>query len=261
MKKAITILSIILMVMGVSVSAYAYQYGYGLAVMELDTFDYDYRYVGEANGLENGAVGYREVGVYSAGFAYAFDEYDQDFDAFDSYVLDNWAEAYTDGAFAVSGADYEITGSAAVAEAGDGYGAESGAAAGSFVAAYGFYAYADIYLTVQMDYYLEGEVYGDGSGYSEAGSGAILGIYNGDGLGIDGDWMSVSSSDSVDYYWEDNTLYASLLLNAGDYLTLFAGTAAYAYAREAVPEPGSMFLLGAGFLIMAGLGRKRLIKG
>lgn len=40
-------------------------------------------------------------------------------------------------------------------------------------------------------------------------------------------------------------------------------SAEYAYANEAtaVPEPDSMILLGLGLLVVAGLGRKRLIKG
>ena len=263
MKKVLTVFSVVLMILGVSTSAYAFQYAYGAAAMDLSSFDYSYSYVDQSNDNGKSGVGYRQVGVYSAGFAYAFDEYSQDADAFHSYVLDGWAAAYTDGSFAATGVGGGFTGSYAEAVAGDGYGEESGAVAGSFVAAYGFYAKADIDLTIQMDYYLEGEVGGDGFGYSEAGSGAILGIYA-DGIGIDGDWQDVNSDDDTDYYWEDNTLFASLRLKAGDYLTFFAGTAAYAYATEEampVPEPASMFLLGAGFLIMAGLGRKRLIKG
>ncbi|MGD9366104.1 MAG: PEP-CTERM sorting domain-containing protein [Desulfobacteraceae bacterium] len=263
MKKLLTLFTIILTVLSVSASAYAYQYASGLAVMDLGSFDYSYRCAGEANCNETGAVGYREIGVYSAGIAYAFDEYSEDVGAFHSYVLDGWAEAYSNGAFAYTGFDGNLTGSVAEAKAGDGYGAESGAFAGTFVAAYGFYALTDIYLTIQMDYYLEGEVGGDGFGYSEAGSGAILGILSEDDNDLQGDWLSVNSSNGAEYYWEDETLFASVLLGAGDCLTIFAGTAAYAYANEvnAVPEPDTMILLGAGFLVMAGLGRKRLIKG
>jgi len=264
MRKLRSVFLILFVFLLCGTSANAYQYAIGNAELELDTFNYSYEYM---NGYTGGFVGYKEIGVYSYGAAVAMDQNTISTGFFFRDALNGWAEAYTNGAFSTTGFSDGNFGSHAEAKAGYGYGAHSGAFAGSFAAAYGFMVQADVRLTIQMDYLLDGEVGGDGFGYSSAGSGAILGIYNdcNGGCGADGNWQSVNSTLNFTEYLVDDTLFATLDLKAGEMFTLFAGTAAFAFANDPtgtapVPEPATMLLLGTGLIGIAGIGRKKLTR-
>jgi hypothetical protein len=93
MKKFLSFLMALLLILGAAGSVHAVQWGIGSASLDLNSLRI----------TSKDAFGIANYGYYSYSAAMAMDQDAFDTDAYYSAVLDSWAYARTDGAFAATG--------------------------------------------------------------------------------------------------------------------------------------------------------------
>lgn len=254
-RKFSSLVILLILLFGLATTASALQYGYGYAELKLDSLRITTstpvatQYYGDY--LSNYNLGQNELT--------ATDCY--------NYILNDWAYALsTPNGFANANTSNGISSSTATAYAGDGYGPVSGAIAGTYVSAIGFYAPGGGDITLSIDYYLHDAIDGDEPGYSAAGSMAMLGIYQNGCSQSEGQWLKLEGA--YGEYDDEilSTLHLTLSGLEASSFTLFLGTAAYAFASTCsnggdtapVPEPATLLLMGAGFIGMASFSKRKL---